>query len=137
MHEYIEPTSAGRLRLLAIFALWALVFAIGQFVPFPYVDSLPPCESIAWTKALLLSGSLLYAGVALWVIWPAWQTGHSRQYPHPGADVFFRSRVVRGWRVAAYVAARLTTFLLLGWLAIKLGPLVVQGISAASMRCAA
>jgi hypothetical protein len=137
MHEYIEPTPAGRLRLLAIVAVCTLMIAVGQLLLVPYVDSLPLCESVGWKKAMLLSGTLLYAGVALWVIWPAWKTIQFQQYPHPGADVFFQSRIVRGWQVAAYVTARLTTFLLLVWLAIKIGPLVVQSISVASMRCAA
>jgi hypothetical protein len=137
VHEYIEPTPAGRFRLLAIVVLCTLVIAVGQFAVFPYVDSLPLCESVGWKKAMLLSGGLLYAGVAMWVIWPTWKTIQFRQYPHPDADVFFQSRVVRGWQVTAYVTARLTIFLLLVWLAVKIGPLVVQGLSATSMRCAA
>jgi hypothetical protein len=89
MDEYIEPTPAGRIRLLAFFALWTVVIVAGQFVLFPYVDSLPRCETVGWNKTMLLIGSLLYAGVAIWVIWPTWKTSHFRQYPYPGADVFF------------------------------------------------
>ena len=138
MHaEYIEPTAAARARILAFLVLGALVIAVGQFVLFPYVYSLPLCESVGWSKALLSGGIVLCAGVAVWLIWPAWKTFHFRQYPYPGADVFFRTRVIRGWRVAAYIVVRLTTFFLLSWLAINIVPLVVHAIRAASTRCAA
>jgi hypothetical protein len=135
--EYIEPTPAARARILAFLVLGALVITVGQFVLFPYVYSLPLCESVGWTKAVLFSGSVLYLGVAVWVFWPAWKTIRFRQYPHPRADVFFRTRVVRGWRIAVYVTARLIILLVLGWLGIKIVPLVVQAVRAASIRCAA
>ena len=45
MHaEYIEPTAAARARILTLLLFGALVIAVGPFVLFPYVYSLPLCD---------------------------------------------------------------------------------------------
>ena len=135
--EYLEPTPTGRFRLLGYFALSVLVLALGQLALFPFIDTLPRCESLGWTKVVLLAEGVFCAAWGLWLIWSAWQTIHFRQYPHPGADVFFRTRVFRGWWLVADVLGRMTVLLLLCWLAIKFGPFILQVVRAASIRCAA
>jgi len=134
--EYLEPTPTGRARLLAYLVLSVLVLVIGQFVLFPFINSLVPCEGLGWTKVVLLGEGAFFAAWAFWLIWSAWKTIHFQQYPHPGADVYFRTRVFRGWWLVADVIGRMTVLILLGWLAVKVVPLVVHVVHAASIRCA-
>jgi len=135
--EYLEPTTNGRIRLIGFLVLCVLVLTVGRRVLFPFIDSLPPCESLGWTKLVLLGEVAFIAAWALWLFWSAWKTIRFRQVPHPGADVFFRTRVLRGWWLVADVLWRMTVFLLLGWLAMKFGPFVMQVVRGVSARCAA
>ena len=135
--EYLEPTPNGRIRLIAYLVVCVLALTLGRLVLFPFIDSLPSCEGFGWTKLVLLGEGGFLVAWALWLIWSAWNTIRFRQVPHPGADVFFRTRVYRGWWLVADVVARITMFLLLGWLAIKFGPFMLQVVYGASVRCAA
>jgi len=135
--EYLEPTTNGRIRLIGYLVLCVLMFTVGRWLLFPFIDSLPPCERLGWTKLVLLGEAAFLTAWALWLIWSAWKTVRFRQVPHPGADVFFRTRVHRGWWLVADILGRMTVFLLLGWLAIKFGPFMMQVVRGVSAGCAA
>lgn len=97
--EYIYPTRSSRLRVLGGVLLPAAVVAGGYVLAQAYTDYVAPlevCDQVPWARlALLLLGLVVL--VPTWVYGRmAWGVYAHRQFPPPGAAVFFKTKVHRG-----------------------------------------
>jgi hypothetical protein len=133
--EYIEPTPSARTRILITLGVLVLVVAIGQFAIFPFVNSLPPCDSLVWNKRILVAEMVVFILFALWQRRSIWRVVRARQWPLPGADVYFRTRIYRGWRLAAVICGLAAWPILVIWLTIQFGPMLFRVL--VESRCAA
>lgn len=133
--EYLEPTPSARTRILVVLGILVIVFAIGQFAIFPFVESLPPCERLAWNKRILVAEMVGFIAFALWQLRSIWQVVRARQWPLPGANVYFRIRIYRGWRLMTAIGALAAWPILVLWIAIQFGPTLFRVLI--ETRCAA
>lgn len=103
--EYVESTRGIRVRLLAIWlGATASVPLLGAATRAynRHVAPLPICEQLPWMRLSVVVVSLLFLLVAGWMASYAWRVRGSGRVPPPGAWVFFRTRVHRGWIATAY-----------------------------------
>ena len=135
--EYLEPTTSARIRRLAGLGLCALVLVIGEFIVFPYVRSMSPCDAHSWNKGILLGEAVFFVAVALWLVHRMWKTIRFRQFPPPGTDVFFRTRIYRGPWLAAVIGTQVAVLFALGWFAVELVPPMAKVVHSVSIHCAA
>ncbi len=100
--EYLVPTRKQRIRLLiriilTIILALAIKLAIPYYVSFVSEKSL--CEQVLWLRYTL--SILFLIGIA--IIYRLVKSGYllliNNQFPLQGTDVFFRTKIVRGWRV--------------------------------------
>ncbi len=115
--RFIEPTTAGRLKL-ALLAAVGIAFSVAGDIwwqPFmDYVRALTTCESLPWLRGIIIG--------LFFVFWlTAYVTGRtallilrSGQLPPPGAWVWSRTKVQTGWRakLAGSLFAVLAAFFL-------------------------
>ena len=119
--EYMEPTPDSR-RKFAACVLFGIVVAVAmEFFLLPamraHLKSLPPCAQFT----LLIDVMQVFTVVMPLVmgsysVWFARRLLRHGQFPLPGAWIWQRTRVQRGWRVRlrAYVSLLLCVVLLLG-----------------------
>src|ERR1700737_1988746 len=117
--EFIEPTAIGRRRILVGLGVAGLSFAAIYFGLFAYVKFLPPCEGLNWSKAVLIGEAVFFCAVAAWLIRDIWRIIRPGQHPAPGANVLFRTRIVRGWRLALEIVSRAIVVGFLAWSVIE------------------
>lgn len=121
--DYIEPTMAMRVKLLAFGALAVAISVTYDVWAQPLVSwiaTLPTCESLPWVRAELI--------VAVAVCWlagfaamrQAITTLRSGQVPTPGAWVWVRTRIRTGFYARA--TAAMLSFVSAAFI---IGPLVV------------
>jgi hypothetical protein len=100
--EYIEPTRRQRLKIvlraLLVLALFLLIKIYNHRLV-SFISEKPLCEQQFWWQFYL--AFLLFIGLA--IIYRYVRLGYllliHDQNPLPGTDVFFRTKIVRGWRV--------------------------------------
>lgn len=119
--DYIEPTPAGRAKLLAGLLLLAVGGTLWHFHAFPalkaHMSSLPTCEQYAvmilFMKAVVLGVAPAVSALGLWM---AARMLRLRQFPLPGTWVLRRTPVRRGAMVMlrAYALLVLCVLLLMG-----------------------
>lgn len=109
--EFIEPTREGRRLLLLQIALAIAVGLAMRFwlMPalFAHINSLPRCEQAHWLWWCVVGISVIPVFIAFWSIPVTIRIFRHEQWPLPGAQVFRRTRIQRGW------TARLRGFVLL------------------------
>jgi len=133
--EFIEPSAIGRRRILVGLSVAGLSFAAIYFGLFAYIKSLPACEGLNWSKAVLIGEAVFFCAIAVWLIRDIWRIIRSGQHPAPGANVFFRPRIVRGWRLALEIGSRAIVVGLLAWSVIEFAPMVEVYATKASAEC--
>lgn len=100
--EYIVPTVKQRLTIL-LRVLFALVLSLAIKISIPrfvsFVSEKPLCEQQVWWQFWL---AILFL-IGLAVIYRYVRLGYllliHAQSPLPNSNVFFRTKIVRGWRV--------------------------------------
>lgn len=97
--DYLEPTRAQRLRVLAT---WAVAFAAWLAMKLywhgfmDWIGDKPICEQVPWLQGLIVVSGLLGALIVWTLARRAWRLHKHGQSPPPGTPVFFRTRVRRG-----------------------------------------
>lgn len=100
--EYIVPTVKQRLTIL-LRVLFALVLSLAIKISIPrfvsFVSEKPLCEQQLWLQFWL---AILFL-IGLAIIYRYVRLGYllliHAQSPLPNSNVFFRTKIVRGWRV--------------------------------------
>lgn len=100
--EYIVPTVKQRLTIL-LRVLFALVLSLAIKISMPrfvsFVSEKPLCEQQLWLQFWL---AILFL-IGLAIIYRYVRLGYllliHAQSPLPNSNVFFRTKIVRGWRV--------------------------------------
>ena len=97
--EYIE-TSRGRVSVrLALCAALILCYVIvDSYWPrfMGFVKALPPCEQVPWWRTILIVVATPFFFVVALMIWDGYRALHFRQWPVPGAFVWWRTKIKRG-----------------------------------------
>ncbi len=122
--EYIHPTKGTRIRVIAhLLAVIACLMGagVGMTAYSTHVAPMAVCDQVPWLRfALALLGVLILVP-ALTFGRTAWNVYVHRQFPAPGASVFFRTKVQRGLLAAVQGISALTIsaglFFLLGYIA--------------------
>lgn len=117
--EYMEPTPAGRLKIVASFCALAALGLVWHYFLFPplraHVKALPACDQFTvLSHALLAMVTVLPLAVCAFGGWVAHQLLKHERFPLPNAWVWQRTRVRRGF----WVKARACAILLLCGLAL-------------------
>ena len=141
--EFIEPTKASRIKLVAIWLAGALFIAISNFFwpsLMTYINSLPLCSQLPWLQAILVTGLFMLLFAAFVFARHSHKVLSSNQTPIPGALVFFRTPIKRGSKAKfeAYVCATGAIFMLVAaiYLPIRTWP-TISPIFITPSTCAA
>ncbi len=115
MQEFALPTLRGRIAIAVLwlcFFAWAIVTK--EFLgPIAHdATKLCYCDSLPYVRGEIIFFSCLALAIAGPSYWLSFQLFKFQQIPLPGAYVFFRTRIRRGWE--ARIAA-------IGWLALAVG----------------
>lgn len=117
--EYIYPTKSSRIRVLAIWLVVFAAFAVASVAArafLQYVAPLPPCDQLVSSRLVLLSAGLTALAPALIFARTAWLAYLHRQFPPPGASVFFRTKIQRGLLALLQGVSALTISVAFLWL---------------------
>lgn len=118
--DHIQPTRSMRLRLLALwlpmFLGLPLLFAAGVQAYLRHVVPMPLCDQLPWMQLIVAMVCLALLGAAVFIGSWAWRVAKSGQFPPPGARVFFRTRIQRGWLAWTQAASGAAISLGLFWL---------------------
>ena len=98
-HRYLEPTSAMRIKLIAVCLVVICVgLAFDRWVAplLRWVASLPTCESLPWVRLELISAVLMCWLIAYMALRQGAATWQSGQTPLPNTWVWSRTRVRTG-----------------------------------------
>jgi hypothetical protein len=97
--DYIEPTASGRIRILTKISAVVLILGVSSFGLRVYEHALPRCDAIKWIRGEVIAVIFIWLCFTLLVARNGWRAVRAGRWPADGADVFFRQKVLRGWRV--------------------------------------
>ena len=133
--DYIEPTAAGRIRILSKVAIVVLTLVLVSFALRTYTDTLPRCDAMRWVRGEIIAGVLMWLSVALVLARDGWRAVRDGRWPPHDADVFFRQKVLQGWRVWLVPADAIGWAAACIWGVVIFGPLFMPLLNRASIGC--
>ena len=134
--KYIEPTTTtGRVRIAMPLAGAVLLYLVLYFSIPRYMRTLPACDAILWLKAVAFAFVLVSTAICLALLRSIWRGLRAGQWPLPGSDVLFRTKVVTGWRLGLEAAGRASFVGIVVWMLTMTIPPTIQLLEKATNVC--